>query len=188
MTTVASRTGYESTTVAHVIEEAGVSRTTFYEMFSDKEDCFLAAYDAVIDILVHHVEHAYRQQAGPWPRRIHAGLEALVQLMAGEVEIANMAMVEVTAAGPAARQRYRDALVRFTPFLDEGRAFTDNAALLPATTSRLAIGGAATLIFDQIRAGRGKQLDELLPDLVFAVLMPFVGPEAAAQEMRQPLD
>ena len=188
MSRVAAQKGYEHTTVADVIEEAGVSRTTFYEMFADKEDCFLAAYEAVFDILVHHVEQAYRNQEGDWPRRIHAGLEALVQLMAGESDIAKMAMVEITAAGPAARQRYRDGLARFTPFLDEGRALTANGSQLPATTSRLAIGGAATLIFDEIRAGRGNDLQDILPELVFAVLMPFIGPEAAALEMRETLE
>jgi hypothetical protein len=34
--------GYEATTVAHVIALAGVSPGAFYELFSTKEQCFLA--------------------------------------------------------------------------------------------------------------------------------------------------
>src|SRR5438067_9829220 len=36
--------GYVATTVADIIGRAGVSRTTFYQLFKDKEDCFLMAY------------------------------------------------------------------------------------------------------------------------------------------------
>src|SRR6195256_1200113 len=43
--------GYVGTAVADVIERAGVSRETFYEHFSSKEDCFLAAYDTGVEAL-----------------------------------------------------------------------------------------------------------------------------------------
>ena len=46
MAQVVSDKGYAATTVADVVERAGVSRRTFYEQFADKEACFLAAYDA----------------------------------------------------------------------------------------------------------------------------------------------
>jgi len=185
MVMVASEKGYEATTVADVIEEASVSRTTFYELFEDKLDCFLASYDASVDVFVSHIENAYATTEAPWPHRIHAGLAALVGILASLPAIAQMAVVEVTAAGPAARQRYRDALGRFTPFLDEGRAWSDFGMRLPVSTSRLAIGGAAALLFDHIRAGHAAELHEILPDIVFAVLMPFIGPLEAAEEMRR---
>ena len=41
------------------------------------------------------------------------------------------------------------------------------------------------MIFDEVRAGRGPELERILPDLVFAVLMPYLGPEAAEEEMRR---
>ena len=52
-----------------------------------------------------------------------------------------MAMVEVTAAGDDARERYRAALARFTPFLEEGRAYSGQGDALPPDTARFAIGG-----------------------------------------------
>ena len=48
---VASK-GYAGTTVADVVAGAGVSRKTFYEHFRDKEECFLAAFDAGVDLLL----------------------------------------------------------------------------------------------------------------------------------------
>jgi AcrR family transcriptional regulator len=186
MVRCAATKGYEATTVTDVIEMAGVSRATFYEMFEDKESCFLEAYDAVIDVLVAHVTTAFESASGdPWPERIALGLRALVELLASESDIARMAMVEVTAAGDDARARYRAALARFTPFLEEGRAYSGRDDSLPEDTARFAIGGATSMVFDEIRAGRGPDLERILPDLVFAVLMPYLGPEAAEGEMRR---
>ena len=186
MVRVAAAKGYEATTVDEVIEVAGVSRATFYENFEGKEDCFLEAYDAVIDVLVAHVSSAFESAAGePWPERIAAGLTALVELLATEADIARMAMVEVTAAGDDARARYRAALARFTPFLEEGREYSRQSEELPPDTARFAIGGATSMIFDEIRAGRGPELKRILPDLVFAVLMPYLGSEEAEDEMRR---
>lgn len=186
MVRVAAAKGYEATTAADVVEAAGVSRETFESTFVGKEGCFLEAYDAVIDVLVAHVSTAFESTAGlPWPDRIVAALRALVDLLAREHDIARMAMVEVTAVGEDARIRYRAALGRFTYFLEEGRSFSSQGEELPADTARFAIGGATSMIFDEVRAGRGPELRRILPDLVFAVMMPYVGPEAAEDEMRR---
>ena len=186
MVRVAAAKGYEETTVADVIEAAAVRRETFDEMFASREACFLEAYDAVIDVLVAHVSTAFESTVGqPWPDRIAAALRSLVDLLATEHDIARMAMVEVTAVGEDARIRYRAALGRFTYFLEEGRTVSPQGDELPADTARFAIGGATSMIFDEVRAGRGPELRRLLPDLLFAVLMPYIGPEAAEDEMRR---
>jgi AcrR family transcriptional regulator len=186
MIRAAAAKGYEETTVADVIEAASVTRETFDEMFTSREACFLEAYDAVIDVLVAHVSTAFESTVGqPWPDRIAAALRALVDLLAREHDIARMAMVEVTAVGEDARIRYRAALGRFTYFLEEGRTVSPQGDELPADTARFAIGGATSMIFDEVRAGRGPELRRILPDLLFAVLMPYIGPEAAEDEMRR---
>jgi AcrR family transcriptional regulator len=186
MVRVAAAKGYEATTVDEVVEVAQVSRDTFDAMFADKKSCFLEAYDAIIDVLVAHVSTAFESTVGqPWPDRVGAFLRALTDLLATESDIARMAMVEVTAVGEDARIRYRAALGRFTYFLEEGRGASPQGQELPADTAGFAIGGATSMIFDEVRAGRGPELRQLLPDLLFAVLMPYLGPEAAEAEMRR---
>jgi AcrR family transcriptional regulator len=184
MVRVAAVQGYEGTTVADVITAAGVSHDSFDSMFAGKEACFLEAYDAVVDVLVAHVSTAYEGASGePWPDRIVAALRALVELLAVESDIARMAMLEVTTVGEEARTRYRASLGRFVPFLEEGRAASSQGEELPEDTARFAIGGVTSMIFDEVRAGRGPELPRLLPDLAFAVLMPYIGAEAAEAEM-----
>jgi len=186
MVRMAAAKGYEATTVADVVEFAGVDGDSFEGMFESKEACFLEAYEAVFDVLLAHMSSAFEAAVDrPWPERISAALGALVGLLSIEAGIARLSMVAVTAAGDDVRARYRSALARFTPFLEEGRQYAGGGEELPADTARFAIGGAASMIFDEIRAGRGPELPRILPDLVFAVLMPYIGPEAAEDEMRR---
>lgn len=186
MVRIAAAKGYEAATVEDVVEYADVPREVFYAHFEDKSECFLEAYDAVFDVLLAHVTAGFEAASDePWPEQIAAGLRSLVELLAQEADIARLAMVEVTAAGDDARERYRAMLSRFTPFLEEGRAYSGQGDELPADTARFAVGGATSMIFDEVRAGRGPELKRILPDLVFAVLMPYLGPEAAEDEMRR---
>ncbi len=183
MIRVVAEKGYAATTIADVTRAAGVSRTTFYELFDDKEACFLAAYDRMVDTLVRRVTAAYERQDTQWPERARVGLAALLEALAAEPELARLAFVDVGAAGPAAQRRYRAAVQRFTPLFDEGRDFAPGGRALPPNTSRMAIGGVTGLIADELVAGRAKQLPDLLSDALFATLMPYVGPYAAAREV-----
>jgi AcrR family transcriptional regulator len=186
MVRVAAGKGYQEATVDDVVAAADASRETFHETFGDKETCFLEAYEAVTDVLVAHVAAAYEGAAGrPWPERMAAALGALTRLLATESDIARMTMVEVTAVGEEARVRYRANLERFVPFLEDGREYSSRGDELPEDTARFAIGGVASLIFDEVRAGRGPELTAMLPQLTFAVLMPYIGAEAAEDEMRR---
>ena len=177
---VVAEKGYAATTVADLTKEAGISRTTFYEMFPDKEACFLAAYDAAADVLARRVAAAFETEA-VWPARARAGLEALLGSLADEPAIARLALVDFGAAGPAAQRRYRAALLRMTPLFDEGRDFAPEGRRLPPNTSRMAIGAVVGLIADEIAAGRTEQLPGLLPEILFATLSPYLGPEAATR-------
>lgn len=176
--------GYAATTVGDLTSGAGVSRTTFYELFEDKEDCFLAAYDNAVDALVRRVTGAYEIERA-WPERAAAGLRALLQALAEEPELARLSLVDIGSAGPAAQRRYRTAVQRLTPLFDEGRDFAPGGRGLPANTSRMAIGGVTGLIADELLAGRAERLPDLLSDVLFATLVPYVGPDAAAGEVQR---
>lgn len=182
---VAARKGYEAATVAEVAAAADISRQRFHELFADKQACFLAAYDAAVDVLLAFVTSTFERTDAPWPDRIVASLRSGIEFMAAEADIARMAVVEISAVGEDARIRYRAALGRFTYFLEEGRTVSPQGDELPADTAGFAIGGATSMIFDEVRAGRGPELRRILPDLLFAVLMPYIGPEAAEDEMRR---
>jgi AcrR family transcriptional regulator len=178
---VAAEKGFGAMTVTDLTREAGISRTTFYELFEDKEACFLAAYDRAAEALVRRIATAFEVE-GDWPRRARAGLAALLEALAEDPDVARLAMVDVGAAGPAAQRRHRAALQRLTPFFDEGRDYAPGGRSLPANTSRMAIGAVSGLIADQLAEERTEDLPKLLSDVLFATLVPYIGPAAAAGE------
>ena len=180
---VVGRKGYDATAVADVIEEACTSRTTFYKHFEDKHDCFLAAYDRLVERVFDTVV-AECENEQPWLPRVRKGLATLVEIFSHEPELARTALVEVAAAGAEARQRHWDAVSRITAYLDTGRPL-EGGEELPEHTSTMAVGAVSGLIFDELVAGRTEQLPELMPDLLFAMLVPYIGPTAAAEEMRR---
>jgi AcrR family transcriptional regulator len=183
MVRIAARKGYEAVTVAEVAAAAEISRQRFTELFADKQACFLAAYDAAVDVLLAYVTQTFENAAGAWPDRIVAALRAGIEFMATEADIARMAVVEVSAVGEDARIRYREALTRFVPLLDQGRAASAQGRDLPPDTASFAIGAVTARIFDEIRAGRATELPRILPELAYSVLMPYLGPEAAEAEL-----
>jgi AcrR family transcriptional regulator len=183
MIRVVGRIGYKETAVADVIEEAGTSRTTFYKYFDDKHDCFLAAYEMLVEQVFGEVVANCDGEA-PWMARMTGGLTTIVDRFAVDPALARTAVVEVAAAGADARQLHWNAIARFTEYLDAGRELAGGKEL-PENISLMSAGAVSGLIFDELLAGRADQLPERLPDLLFAMLVPYVGPQAAAAEMRR---
>jgi AcrR family transcriptional regulator len=183
MIRVVGAKGYAHTSVADVIAEAGVSRTTFYKHFGDKRGCFLAAYAELVDGLCGEVVSKCDGKA-PWLSRMTAGLTVIVDRFAADPVLARTAVVEVAAAGAAARQLHGDAIARFTEYLDGGRELAADKEL-PENISRMSAGAVSGLIFEEVQARRTERLREKLPDLLFAMLVPYVGPAVAAAEMRR---
>jgi AcrR family transcriptional regulator len=172
--------GYGGTTIAHITHHAGVSRRTFYEHFANKDECFVAAYEVVMEKLREQVEAAFEQDED-WPHAVKSGLAAMLAFLAAEPNLARLAMVEAQVAGPAVVQRYDEAIKGFVPFFRAGReeAGANGGASLTPTTEDALVGGMVSLISRRVLAGRTEQLEELLGDLVEFILTPYLGPEEA---------
>jgi AcrR family transcriptional regulator len=183
MVRVVGRKGYKATSVADVIAEADVSRTTFYKHFEDKHECFLAAYDLVTERVLDTVIASCDAEQ-PWLERMRVGLATVVEMFALDPELARTAIVEVAAAGADARQRHWNAVAKFTEFLADGEGVAGDREL-PENIALMAAGAVSGLIFDELLTGRAERLPELLPDLLFAMLVPYIGPSAATAEMRR---
>jgi AcrR family transcriptional regulator len=183
MIRVAGAKGYGGTTVADVIEAAGTSPTIFFRHFEGEHDCFLAAYEVTTERVFDEVLAGCDGEA-PWLSRMTTGLTAVVDLFAAEPALARTAVVEVVAAGADARQLHCDAIARFAGYIDAGHAL-GAIEELPEDISLMSTGAVSSLIFDELKAGRADRLPERLPDLLFVMLAPYVGPEVAAAEMRR---
>ena len=99
--------GYVGTTVGDVLARAGVSRETFYQQFSSKLDCFLAAFDLAGDVVVAGMAQAAAAGGTPF-ERVDRAVTAYLDVLAAEPGFARLFLVEVHAAGPEAMRRRAD--------------------------------------------------------------------------------
>lgn len=179
---VTAARGYEATTVADILEEAGVGRESFYELFADKLSCTLAAQELLVDDLESQVRAVY-VAPGDWADRAREGLAVGLVWFASDPAAARFTLVEMAAVGEAARARFQADFARFTALVDEGLQGGGPAPELQGATS-LAVGAALARVYEEVVRERTAKLPELLPDLVYELLVPFVG-EAAARAQQQ---
>jgi len=178
-----SELGYADLTVAAILERAGVSRKTFYEHFADKEECFLAAYDVFSEGLVRAVSDAYNAPV-EWRDRVRDGLAEFLRVLASEPAFARMCIVEVLAAGEAALQRRDGVLRTFGVFFEAGRREASGDQDLPKLVSESVVGAIYELVYARILRNRTKELPDLLPDLMYISLVPYLGREQATRAYR----
>jgi len=97
-----ARSGYAATTVDQIASESGVSRKALYTHFSGKEDVLLQAHRAIVDRIAAGAGPAVADQ-DDWPAALRALLDWGLEFFAREPALANLSLIEVTAATPASR-------------------------------------------------------------------------------------
>lgn len=183
--TVAQK-GYANARVSDICQAAGVTRPAFYALFEGKDDAFLATYRHGNDVLLRLMSRAH-QAAPDWRTGGREALRVLLDVLASTPAFAAMAVVEVEAAGPAARRERNKLLLRF------GKFFVDAPEQpgLPMQEELVmaVVGGIHASIYRYVAAGRVAELPNLLPLLSYFAAVPFIGQEEAmkdAEAARQP--
>jgi AcrR family transcriptional regulator len=183
--------GYARLTVAQVIGRARVSRKTFYDLFEDREDCFLAAFDQAIDQLAELVGEAYRSRTS-WREGVRAGLLALLRFMDDEPGLARLCIVEALGAGTRVLQRRAEVLRQLKQVVDQGRtaagAHVSRATEeSPDVTAEGVIGAVFAVLHTRLLARGREPFSDLLGPLMSMIVLPYLGPRAASHELtREP--
>lgn len=184
MAEAVSRKGYAGTTVADVVAGAGVSRKTFYEHFGDKEQCFLAAFDAGVDMVLGAILAAEAGDDEGWLGLMRARVRAYLETLASNPAFARTFAIEVFAAGPRALERRAEVLRRFAQlFRDlhvEARRQFPDLPPVPEATYAAAVGAINELVSELAREGRTGALPELEDTLVYLQVVLFAGRDQAA--------
>ena len=181
MAEIVARRGYQGTTVELIVKRAGVSNATFYENFANREACMLACIDgAVADITRRIITAAALGDS--WPEQMRAGLAAFLDYMVGNPALARILVVESMTAGPAAMERYENAMQTFALMLARGRKFAGaDAELLPETLEGSLIGGVVWMLHQRLVRGEFDQMPRLLPTMLEFMLSPYLGKRCAAE-------
>jgi AcrR family transcriptional regulator len=160
-----SQRGYQATTVAHVIGLAGVSRRAFYELFSNKEQCFLATYDIVVARARKRVLDAWGQERG-WANRLHAGCKALLDDVAESPKGPRLVLVDALGIGPKARERMQLAGFTFERLVAGAFQMAPDGVGFPRLTARGIVGGVRHAVFTRMLEHREHELYALTDEVL----------------------
>jgi AcrR family transcriptional regulator len=174
--------GARDLTVGMVTARAAVSRRTFYESFSDLEDCLLAAFDHALDVLAERVLPAYDAER-EWQARVRAGLGALLACLDGEPALRRLLFVEALSAGPRVLARRAQVLEELAVVVDGGRGDDRAPEGVPLLVAEGVVGGVFGVIHARLFQRRAEPLADLLGSLMAMIVLPYRGSEAAAREL-----
>lgn len=184
MLNAAAELGYLETNVQDVIDRAGVSRPTFYEHFSNKEDCFLAAFDSSAERLRKKVAASARKGGDVWRDRVRFALESLLRFASREPDTARTMVVEARAASATAVRRRVELMDDFASCLQsEADELLPGDRAQTAVTASGIVGGVESLLYSRLCKHEYDQLEALLPSLMYFVVLPYEGHEAANEAL-----
>lgn len=164
--------GYAATTVPRVIAFARVSRNSFYALFDDKLDCFLALCDEEAIGLFDAVSGAATEPE--WRGAVRVGVEAYLRWWQERPAFSRAYFTEMPAAGPAAvaqRERQSDPYRQLFAALG-ARARVEEPGLSPlaALAPRMIVAGVTELVAEEVRSGRTEELTALRDDVAELVV------------------
>ncbi len=171
---VIAKRGYNSTTVDHIVSAAGIGVGTFYDLFDNKEDCFLQAYEQIVAEGREQIAAAVLADR-PWPEQTCAALKAVLSMIAARPLDARLALVEVQTAGPAALIRHEATLDSAATFLRSGRESSPLASELPATLETAIVGGILWFLQQRILMSEIEDIEATLPELGEIAVRPYFG-------------
>lgn len=187
MTEVVGEKGYLRCSVADVIQAAGVSRATFYQLFKDKEECFIAAFDAANQDILAAMMGAMLENELPEEASAANPREALLQQLGAVLgiylrvlstypQVANTFTVEVYAVGPRAVQRRLDSLEFLISVLVEQVFPGESISPARVFAVRTFVHGVSSMVTMAVGTGRHAELEELREPLIGLAEMMITSP------------
>ena len=185
MAEVVCERGLEETTVADVVRRARVSRRTFYDVFEDRGDAFLAAFEEGIRQAEARVLPAFEGERA-WTDRVRAGLAALLAFFDEEPELARLCVVHSLSAGPAVLARRTELLKRITSTIDTYARAALKGPGPPPMTAEGVIGGVLAIVHARLLEQYPAPLIDLTGPLMATIVLPYAGRAAAIREHSRP--
>jgi AcrR family transcriptional regulator len=213
---VLAEQGLENASVGRVCKRAGVSRRTFYEIFDDRDECLLAAFDAAVERISQPVIAAFEGEGGArstrgagrtggsngaqgtkkaqgsqgvqdWCERTRAALSVLLELLDAEPDVARLCVVETLKAGPSVTERRARVLAALVDAVEQGRAEARRGEEPPPLAGQGVVGGALSVIHTRLLEASPNGRPLLLSGLTGALMAMIVHPYLGSAAARREL-
>jgi AcrR family transcriptional regulator len=186
---VLAERGLENASVGRVCKRAGVSRRTFYELFDDRDECLVAAFEEAVERISQPVLAAW-EAPGSWHERVRGALTALLEQLDADPDLARLCVVETVKAGPLVSARRSSVLAALVAAVEQGRDEARRGGEPPPLAGQGVVGGALSVIHTRLMqtppSGSSPLLSELTGELMAMIVHPYLGSAAARRELERP--
>jgi AcrR family transcriptional regulator len=184
MLELASRRGYETVGVAALCTLAGVSRAQFEAQFESLEECALALLEDFFEPIRDRAWAAFEAQER-WPDSLRAASWEVADWIEAHPREVRFGAIELPKVGEIGQVRYEAAFKAFVPMIDAGREASGNR-LAPRLSGERVVGSLATMLRLLLRRGGPLEPHRHMRELMCLAVLPYLGPVAAAKELRMP--
>jgi AcrR family transcriptional regulator len=185
MAGAARERGAAAVSITDVVVRAGVSRRTFYEVFRDRDECLEATLEEAIARAAGRMLPAWRSEES-WQEAVRAALFAFLVFLDVEPTLGMFLLVDSLGAGDRALARRAEATQVLVDAVDRGRGLPRAAAGLTPMTAEGVVGAVLALVHARLLARSqreaGEPMARLLGQLMSVLVLPYLGPAAAARE------
>src|SRR3954469_6568875 len=175
MVEATARHGFAGTTSAELVGLAGVSKTTFYQHFDSKQECFLATFDAIIDEVTKRVSETYREP-GDLRQRLTRALSTFMEIAADEPAAASLAAIDSLTLGKAGIAHRERGSQAFEVMVRQSFDHSPSPVQVSDATVRAIVGGIRGVVYRCLRAAEAERLPALVDELVEWALAYQQGP------------
>jgi AcrR family transcriptional regulator len=162
--------GYEATTLKDLARISGVSSRSFYNHWSDKRECFVAALQAMIELAIEYAAEVGIDASSPpasasgedWEAAARQGFDSFAVMAAAQPAAARMALIESYAAGPEALALIEAAMAGFEAMAKQTLEASPERAGMPDELIAAHIGASREVVSARLRQGKEAELPELL--------------------------
>jgi AcrR family transcriptional regulator len=185
---IVSEFGYQKMSVARVAGGARVSRRTFYDVFKDREDCFLAIFEDALGRAGARVSGAYESAhtGDDWCGRIRAALQELLVFFDEEPRFASLLVVDALGAGPRVLERRAEVLKGLSARLHRDGSRAGNASKVAPLTGEGVVGAVFSVLHTRVSRKDPAATIGLLNPLMGMIVLPYLGQAAAQRELGRP--
>jgi AcrR family transcriptional regulator len=177
---VIAERGFGEMSVGLVTRGARVSRRTFYDLFSDREDCFLALFELASERARACVREGYENEPGAWGVKVRAGVGALLGLLDDELALRRVLVLDALVAGPRVLECRACELDVLSSAIAGGAP-----RRLPGVIAEAVAGAVVGLLHTRLLRDEHGSLRGMVGELTGVIVLPYLGSGAAEREMRR---
>jgi AcrR family transcriptional regulator len=182
---VVAQQGFGALTVARVLALAGVSRSTFYVHFANKQEAVLVAHETIFARFLAALNDACEAEA-EWPLKIRSAIAVTVEFATTQPEQTQMLSTGSLCADAVLAERIVDSHAQLARMLEGARADSSMADLLPESMEQFLVAGIASFVASSLPGEESDRLRAVQQELVELTLIPYYGHKEAARVARQP--